>query len=90
MMEDVLQELSKMRQSVASAQQIRARAEAGIRSAKQRLDEIDVKLRGLKVDPEKAEDELAAMEARLDQVLKEFAARLAQEKGACQAILEQL
>lgn len=76
---DITQNIVALKASVASAQRLRAEAEAGLSVAKQRLAEVDGKLKALGLNPEEAEVELAALEAQLEKAVGEFTVALSAE-----------
>lgn len=85
----VLEDLAKLKQEVSRAQTLRARADANLGLVRRQLEEVDGKLKGLGIDPEHAEQELAAMEAQLAASVADLRAKVAEETAAYEDILRQ-
>ena len=73
MASDITAQIVALKTQVASAQKLRAEAEAGLGVAKQRLAEVDAKLKGLGLNPENAEVEVAALEEQLQKAITDYA-----------------
>jgi chromosome segregation ATPase len=73
------QRIVGLRDAVTSATKLRAEAEASVNVSKQRLAEIDAKIRELGLNPDNADVELQALEAQLDQTVTELQAAIASE-----------
>ena len=78
----------KLREDAAKAAKLRADAEASVALAKQQLAQTDEALKGLGIDPENCEQELAALEGQLDQLVNELSVKVAEEITVYTGILD--
>ncbi len=77
--DDTYQKVTDLRKQEADARTLRARAEANVTLAKQRLEQVEKEIRDLGVDPAKAEVELKALEEQLIKSVAELDGALKQE-----------
>ncbi len=77
--ETLAQRIVGLRDAVTSATKLRAEAEASVNVSKQRLAEIDAKIRELGLNPDNADVELQALEAQLDKTVAELQVAIASE-----------
>jgi septal ring factor EnvC (AmiA/AmiB activator) len=78
----------KLREDAAKAAKLRADAEASVNVARQQLAQTDEALKGLGIDPEHCEQELAALEGQLDQLVNELSVKVAEEAKVYVGILD--
>lgn len=84
---DLAARVVELKAEVAKAQQLRAASEANLTVAKQRLKEVDEKLKALGITPENCDVELAALETQLEQTVADLSAKVAAEVAAYTTIL---
>lgn len=77
-----------LKQARDKAQQLRATAEGTLTLARKQLEEIDVKLQGLGIDPEHAPAQLKDLEDKLEVAVSELSIQIAAETKAYQEILD--
>ena len=73
------QRIVNLREASATATRLRVEAEASVNVSKQRLAEIDGKIRELGLNPEHADVELQALEAQLDKTVAELMVAITSE-----------
>lgn len=86
--EDLTTRLATLRQKVTEADHQRVQAETFHSMAQKRLAEVDAQIRAQGVEPEKAEEVLAKMEADLATQLDAVEKALAVETAAYEQILK--
>jgi chromosome segregation ATPase len=86
-MADLVQRILDLRKRVDQATDLRGKASTALEVAKQRLADVDARLKEHNINPEQCEQELAALEQSLDQHVTEFDAKLTEEIAAYNRIL---
>lgn len=82
------EQILKLKQDVERTQQLRQEADVALKLAEQKQAAVDDELRGLGVEPDNAEAELAALDAQIEKSAAELSAALAAEQVALQDILQ--
>jgi len=85
--QDIAQKILKLKENSTAANRLRATAEANLHVAKRQLEETEQALRDLGIDPDKAEEQLAAMEMALHVEADALALALDEEIRAYNAII---
>lgn len=75
---DLAARILALKEAVAKADQRRATAEAAVKFAQQQVGAIDEALRKLGIDPENADQQLADLEAQLEQALTQLEQKTAE------------
>lgn len=73
------QRIVNLREASATATRLRVEADASVNVSKQRLAEIDGKIRELGLNPDNADVELQALEAQLDKTVAELLVAITSE-----------
>lgn len=79
MSESLADRIVRLRGLAAKAQQMNADATAAVGYARHQLEQIDGELKAAGINPENAEQEVAALEAQLDTTTRELETQLTAE-----------
>lgn len=82
------QRLIDLKQQKETSLRLRAEAEGGLELARKRFDQVTARLKELGVDPENADQELAAAQLQLDKNIQELQEKLKLEIASYNAINE--
>ncbi len=85
---DIAAKIIDLRGDVQRAQKLRTEAEFNLNAAKKKLEEVDAALKGLGLNPDNADTELAALEAQLNKTVAELQAAISAEIAAYNEIIE--
>lgn len=84
--QELVSRLTQLQRDVAAADRERAVAETTLAQAQKEKEETDAHLRAMGVDPDKAEEALAALEQNLATLTAQFEASVARERTVYQQI----
>lgn len=88
MAENIAGIVSNLRTSVATNQRLRADAETRVALSKQRLDQIDDRLRELGINPDNVDEELQELKNQFTILAEKVASDLREESVTYNAIIE--